>query len=65
MRKTLFQTFAAPLALLAVTLAGLIAGVVADGFWDLAASVALAVPLLAMAGSLFRPWRSTRPPSAP
>lgn len=54
MRKTLWQTFAVPLALLVITTGGLVAGVVADGWWDAAASVALAAPLLVAAWGLVR-----------
>jgi hypothetical protein len=54
MKKTLLQTFAAPSLLLAVTVAGLVAGVVADDWWDAMAVAALAVPLLAILASLLR-----------
>ena len=54
MKKTLVQTFAAPFVLLVVAVAGLIIGVVADGWWDGLAVAGLAVPLLAIGASLFR-----------
>lgn len=64
MRKTLFQTFAAPLVLLGATVVGLIVGVVADGWLDAMAVAALMAPLLAIAISLWRPRRAAGEPGS-
>jgi len=42
---TLRRVWTAPLLLAAVTVSGLVAGLLADGVWDLVAAAALALPL--------------------
>lgn len=44
-RLTLRQIFAAPAALAAVTMAGLLAALAGDGAWDALSWIALCVPL--------------------
>jgi len=47
-----------PLLLAAVTVAGLVAGLLADGVWDLVAAAALALPLAVGLWHALRPARS-------
>nr|WP_217343978.1 hypothetical protein [Noviherbaspirillum sp. L7-7A]MBV0878075.1 hypothetical protein [Noviherbaspirillum sp. L7-7A] len=47
MKRSLLQMWGWPIAIAVSTLAGLIAGLVGDGAWDLLAAVALGVPALA------------------
>lgn len=54
MRRTVQQTFAAPLLLLVLTLAGLAVGLALDDRWDWLAIVLLATPLVVMAHALRR-----------
>ena len=46
-RRPLAQVFAAPAAVGLATVGALVAGLVGDGWWDVAAWVGLAVPLVA------------------
>jgi hypothetical protein len=57
---TLRHVWAMPIALGALTLAGLVVGLLADGAWDLAAVAALALPLAVGAWHALRPARSSR-----
>jgi hypothetical protein len=47
-RRGALRTFAIPAAIAALTLTGLIAGLLGDGVWDVIAWAGLAVPLVAM-----------------
>jgi len=47
MRRPFLQMWGWPLVIAASTLAGLVAGLVGDGGWDVLAAVALGVPVLA------------------
>ena len=58
-RGALRYVWGMPLLLGAVTLSGLVAGLLEDGVWDLIAAVALALPL---AVGL---WYALRPPRSP
>jgi hypothetical protein len=58
-RGSLRHVWGIPLLLAAVTLSGLVAGLLEDGTWDLIAAVALALPL---AVGL---WYALRPPQSP
>jgi hypothetical protein len=57
-RYSLFQTFAVPMLLLALTIGSLVLGLVAQGWLDTVAIVGLAVPVLVIVRSWLRP-RST------
>lgn len=57
MRYSLFQTFAVPLLLLALTIGSLILGLVAKGWLDTVAVLLLAVPILV----IVRGWLGRRP----
>jgi hypothetical protein len=54
MKRSFLQIWGWPMAIAASTLAGLIAGLVGDGGWDVLAAVALGVPALAAV------WLGTR-----
>ena len=47
MKRSFLQMWGWPIAIAVSTLAGLIAGLVGDGGWDLLAAIALGVPALA------------------
>ncbi|MGK6354512.1 hypothetical protein ACMGDH_04720 [Sphingomonas sp. DT-207] len=66
MRYSLFQTFAVPLLLLALTIGSLILGLAAKGWPDTVAVALLAVPILVILSAwLGRPVRPAKlPPSA-
>lgn len=66
MKYSLFQTFAMPLLLLALTIGSLILGLVAEGWLDTVAVVLLAVPILVILHARLgrRPARPAKfPPS--
>jgi hypothetical protein len=44
--RSLVQIFAGPLAIAAVSLAGLLSALVGDGWWDVASWIALGLPLM-------------------
>ena len=54
MKRSFLQIWGWPMAIAVSTLAGLIAGLVGDGAWDLLAAVALGVPAVACV------WLGTR-----
>lgn len=54
MKLTLFQTFAIPLAMFVLTLAGLVVGLVYEDARDWIAIAALAVPILLIAHHVTR-----------
>ena len=49
MKRSFLQLWGWPIAIAVSTLAGVIAGLVGDGGWDILAAVALGVPVLAAA----------------
>ncbi len=55
-RRGLGATFAVPLALAAIGFAGLAAGLIGDGGWDVLAWIGLGTPVLLLAW-LLRPGR--------
>src|SRR3546814_4434525 len=60
MKRSLLQIFAMPLVLLILTASGLIVGLLGQGWWDMAAIVALGVPLIAILLCLARGYGSPR-----
>jgi hypothetical protein len=54
------RVWAMPIVLGVLTLSGLVAGLLADGAWDLGAAAALALPVLVGAWHAFRPARPRR-----
>lgn len=67
MKRSFRQMWGWPIAISVSTLAGLIAGLVGDGGWDVLAAVALGVPALASAwfGTRRGTGRRRRPSQAP
>jgi hypothetical protein len=59
-RRTLGQIFAAPLALAAITAAGLVAALTGDGIWDVLSWIALGIPPAALMAFVFLSCR--KPP---
>ncbi|WP_449405906.1 hypothetical protein [Massilia phosphatilytica] len=59
-KSPLRHVWTMPIALGALTLAGLVVGLLADGAWDLGAAAALALPLAVGAWHALRPARSPR-----
>jgi hypothetical protein len=53
-RRTFPQIFAAPLALAAIIIAGLVSALVGDGIWDAVSWIALGTPLATLAALISR-----------
>lgn len=49
-RLSAWQIFRAPLAIALAAIAGLLAGLLGEGWWDVAANLLLAVTILTLAG---------------
>src|SRR3546814_19491559 len=64
MKRSLLQIFAMPLVLLILTASGLIVGLLGQGWWDMAAIVALGVPLIEIMLYLARWYGSPEMPTA-
>jgi FtsH-binding integral membrane protein len=57
--RTLWQIFAAPLAVAIITAAGLVAALMGDGIWDALSWIALGIPLATLAVFIFLSWRNS------
>ncbi len=61
MKAPLRRVWGMPLLLGAATVFGLVAGLLADGVWDVIAAAALALPVLVGTWFAFRPARPVDP----